>query len=115
MGRLRIVVALGVVAGLAGAAYWYWTRPQALPEAVVAVQRALATPDALALVSVDVAALAALEPGDGTGLLAEARRQLGAGPLGLFDWERDASYLVAALYRGPDASLATATGLVGRF
>ena len=115
MGRLRIVVALGVVAGLAGVAYWYWTRPRALPEAVVAAQRALATPDALALVSVDVAALAALEPGDGTGLLAEARRQLAAGPLGLLEWERDASYLVAALYRGPDASLATATVLVGRF
>ena len=64
MGRLRIVVALGVVAGLAASGYWYWTRPRELPEAVIAAQRALATPDALALVSVDVAALAALEPGD---------------------------------------------------
>lgn len=113
MGRLRIVGIAALVIGLAGAGYWYWTRPQPLPESVLAAQRALATPDALALVQVDVSDLASLEPGDGTGLLAEARRQLATHPLAALDWEDDTTHLVAALYDGE--SLSTAAVLVGQF
>lgn len=109
---IALVLAVVLVGGFFG--YRYWTRsPHADPELSAAL-RALSSPDAFALLRVDVGELAQLD-GGGRDLLESLAGPLGRVTLAALDWRSEVRQALAAFYAPGGGEWQLAAVLLGSF